>query len=167
MIAVIAALLSAQPVRSLDFDAAPAPVAAPASAAFDDGCIFDGCAPRSSSPPPAAGEGSALRQLTRWEGAKKGAEEGALLGFMGTLRPALALADDGLSRRMSRAYDGERPENAGGASSDYGGFLLAALLYLPALVVGGLAAAGGALIGAASPQTADDWDAERALFDRR
>lgn len=155
------------------FAAVFAALCAPARAGSHD-CLFDGsCAARpalaADSPEPVYAEtpeaAAAGRTLDRWSGVKKGASEGALFGFSGGLYPAVELVSDGFGRRMSRAYDGPRPGNGGGEVRYYGGIALGILLYIPALVLGGLGGLIGGAFGAAAPEAVDEWDAERALFD--
>lgn len=133
-------------------------------------CLFDGaCGPR----PAAVLAGSPLDDadaaenagLDRWDGVKKGASEGALFGFFAGLYPALALVDEGFGRKMSRHHDGARPDNGDGKAYYYGGVILAAVLYLPALVLGGLGGLLGGAAGAAAPEAVSKWDAEKTLFD--
>jgi len=129
--------------------AAFAAALAPLSRAASNDCVFDGnCAPRAPS---------------RWDGVEKGAEEGATFGLLGTLTPAVHLVSEGFGRGMSRAADGPRGDNGGGGAYTFGGIVLAVLLYIPALVVGGVGGLIGGLIGGASPETVSSWDAERTL----
>lgn len=134
-------------------------------AAADEGCLFDGaCAPRpalavSAGEPVYVVEPVEAPGPGRWQGVKKGASEGALFAFFATLSPGLALVEEGFDRRMSRT------DEAGGKWMMYGGFVLAALLYIPALALGAAGGLAGGLAGAAAPEAVDEWDAERALFD--
>lgn len=141
-------------------------LAAPARA----DCLFDGdCAPApalsASSSASGPAEGAETAGVGRWDGANKGATEGALFGFFAGLSPALALVEEGFGRRMHRAYDGAREDDGLGGAYYYGGMALAAVLYLPALVLGGLGGLFGASAGAVAPDSVSEWDAEKALFD--
>lgn len=139
-------------------------LAAPARA----DCLFDGaCAPAlsASSSLPGPGGPAEADGVDRWDGVRKGAAQGALFGFYTGLSPALALVEEGFGRRMSRAYDGARADNGHGGAYYYGGMLLAAVLYLPALVLGGLGGLFGASAGAVAPDPVSEWDAEKTLFD--
>jgi hypothetical protein len=147
---------------------------APSARAVSSDCLFDGgCAAR---PALAASEDAAPVETlsaaespsaTRLSGLKKGASEGALLGFYAGISPAAKLVDEGFGRRMSRGADGPRSDNGGGAAYFYGGIALAAILYIPALVLGGIGGLLGGAAGAAAPDAAQDWDAEKLLFGRR
>ena len=144
-------------------------------AAADEGCLFDGaCAPRaelasSGAEPSAAWVAStpSAPGLSRWDGIKKGASEGALFGFLGTVSPGVALVDEGFGRRVSRAHDGPDAGNGGGGLFTYVGFIVAAVLYVPALALGAVGGLAGGLVGAASPEAVEEWDAERTLFESR
>jgi len=123
----------------------------------DPACLFDGsCAARAPAAVAAASAPGPRGPLT---GLKKGAAEGALLGFLGTEYPAIELLDRGFDREVSR----------GGEAGPYtvGGFVLGALLYIPALAVGAVAGLVGALVGAgaeaARPGSTQKWNAE-SLF---
>jgi hypothetical protein len=148
---------------------------APAARAVSPDCLFDGsCAARpvlaaaAESPAGASALSSAESpSATRLSGLKKGASQGALLGFYAGLSPALKLVDEGFGRRMSYGSDGPRSDNGHGDAYFYGGIVLAALLYLPALALGGIGGLFGGAAGTAAPDAARSWDAERFLFDRR
>lgn len=144
-----------------------AALSAAVPAAADEGCLFDGaCAPRpalavSAGEPVYVVEPVEPPASSRWEGLKKGGSEGALFAFFAALSPGLALVEEGFDRRMSRE------DEDGGRFLMYGGFVLAAVLYIPALALGAAGGLAGGLAGAAAPEAAEDWDAERALFDSR
>lgn len=139
----------------------------PAAARAD--CLFDGaCAPRPAVTAPAvAADDDAAPAPSRLDGLKKGASEGALLGFYAGISPAVKLTEEGFGRRMSRYYDGPRSGNGDGGLYYYGGIALGILLYIPALVLGGIGGLFGGAAGAAAPEEAKEWDAERFLFDDR
>lgn len=144
-------------------------LAPPARAATND-CLFDGiCGARPAlaaaeeTPVPAEAPAAA----TRLSGLKKGASEGALLGFYAGISPAVKLVEEGFGRRMSRAYDGARSDNGGGGLYYYGGMVIGAILYIPALILGGVGGLFGGAAGAAAPESARKWDAEKFLFDDR
>ena len=103
----------------------------------------------------------------RWKGMKKGVSEGALLGFMGVLYPAVQMVSEGFGRGMSSHYDGPRGDNGHADLYSAAGWVLGAVLYIPALVVGAAGGIAGGLVGAAAPKAAAGWDAEHLLFDRR
>lgn len=133
-------------------------------------CMFDGsCAPRPDAPAPAvvAGGGGGTKSPSRLGGLEKGASEGALLGFYTGISPALTMLDAGFGRSLSRASDGPRSDNGNGGLYYYGGMALAAILYIPALILGGIGGLFGGAAGAAAPKEAAKWDAERLLFDKR
>ena len=135
-------------------------------------CLFDGgCAPRAAAAVPSADGDDAVAAgapaPSRLSGLKKGASEGALLGFYAGISPALAALDEGFGRSLSHASDGPRRDNANAGLYYYGGMALAVLLYIPALVLGGLGGLFGGAAGAAAPEEAKEWDAEKFLFDRR
>ena len=104
-------------------------------------------------------------------GIKKGAQEGALLGFYSGIAPAASMIDAGFTRSMSRHYDGARSDNGHADLYYYTGIALGVLLYIPALILGmvggGIGAAVGGASEAARPGSTERWDAERLLFDRR
>lgn len=104
-----------------------------------------------------------------WVGAKKGAGEGAKLGFYGVLSPAIGLMSESFGRQMSSYYDGPRSDNGGGRAMWWGGLALAVVLYIPALVAGAAGAIVGGLVGAGAesvkPGATEGWDVERKLFD--
>jgi hypothetical protein len=141
-----------------------AALSAAVPAAADEGCLFDGaCGPRpslavSAGEPVYVVEPVEPPSPSRWEGVKKGASEGSLFAFFAALSPGLALVEEGFDRRMSRR------DEQGGKLMMYGGFALAAVLYIPALVLGAAGGLVGGLVGAASPETVEDWDAEDTLF---
>ena len=147
-------------------------IAAPAGAASND-CLFDGACGRPAAAATvdavAAPEPKQVPEpafaLKRWEGAKKGAQEGALFGFFLPLSPAISLVDEGFGRRYSRSADGPRAGNDNGALYYYGGIALAVLLYVPALVIGAVGGAVGTAAGAIAPESAKSWDAERFFVD--
>jgi hypothetical protein len=152
---------------------------APAARAASNDCLFDGtCAPRSAAhaapdasdaaPVLEGSDGAPAAGLSLVSGLRKGASEGALLGFYAGLSPALKLVDEGFGRRMSRGADGPRSDNGHGDAYFYGGMALAAVLYLPALVLSAVGGLFGGAAGAAAPGAAKGWDAEGLLFgDRR
>lgn len=80
-------------------------------------------------------------------GIVKGAQEGAMAGFSAVLQPAVLLLSEGFGRRMSQHYDGGREDNGGGGWYMAAGFVVAAVLYVPALVAAGLGGLGGAVAG--------------------
>lgn len=150
--------------------AAFAALCAPPSLAATNDCLFDGtCGPRAGAdaadPVVVVPDGFKAPRpaLGRSGGLVKGAQEGAFLGMLGTLTPATGLMSEGFGRNMSRGADGPRGDNGGGDGYMYGGIALAALLYIPALVIGGLGGLIGGAIGVISPETARRWDAEAFL----
>lgn len=102
-------------------------------------------------------------------GVKNGARAGATLGFYGVLSPAIHLLSEGFGRGMSGYYDGPRKGNAHPGLYTAAGWALAAVLYVPALIVGAVGGAVGAVVGAGaelvSPGSPSRWDVERAVFD--
>ncbi|MBI3551721.1 MAG: hypothetical protein HY077_04325 [Elusimicrobia bacterium] len=120
-------------------------------------------------PPPAFASGAGAQGETGvWAGTKKGASEGALLGFYAVLSPAVKLLSEGFGRAMSRGYDGPRSDNGSAKGYEAAGIALAVVLYIPALVVGAVAGAVGAAAGAVSeavePGSTKDWDTEKRIF---
>lgn len=150
-------------------------------------CLFDTACPESSAPAAAADEAflkegrvqlARMDELSRaakaapptpWTGAKKGAEEGGLLGFFAVISPAAALMSEGFSRKMSRAYDGARDGNDWGDAYIIAGIAVGAVLYVPALalgLVGGIIGTpAGAVAETVSPGSTAKWNAEGWLFD--
>lgn len=154
----------------------------------DPACLFDGnCRPAPSAPAVSSDEAflegsradlakvAALSQAAKerssspWSGAKKGAQEGATLGFYAGISPAAGLLSEGYGRRMSRAYDGARGDNDWAGAYMAAGIVLGVILYIPALalgLVGGLIGTpAGAVAETASPGSTSQWDAEGWLFD--
>ena len=90
-----------------------------------------------------------------WTGVKNGARAGGTLGFMGVLSPAIYLLSEGFESGMS--------------GFTAAGCALAAVLYVPALIVGAAGGAIGAVVGAGaevvSPGSTSRWEVERYLFD--
>ena len=133
---------------------------APLSRASSNDCLFDGnCGPRpnlsSQSPEPVSASAPPFSYLS---GMTKGASEGATLGFMGTLTPAVSLMSAGI----------DRPDSGHSEAYYYGGIALGILLYIPALVIGALGGLFGAAAGAIVPEKAKNWDGESAIAgDRR
>lgn len=108
------------------------------------------------------------RETGAWAGIKRGGEQGALGGFYSVLSPAIKLVEEGFDRDMSRRYDGARSDNGGSGLFWAGGIVLAVILYIPALIAGGIAAVGGAVAGAAAetaaPGSTKGWDVEKKIF---
>ncbi|TBR20992.1 hypothetical protein EPO15_11445 [bacterium] len=100
-------------------------------------------------------------------GIVKGAQEGAMAGFSVVLQPAVLLLSEGYGRQMSRHYDGGRGDNGGGEWYMAAGFVVAAVLYIPALVAAGLGGLGGGVAGGVaegvSPGSTKGWCGECVL----
>lgn len=101
-------------------------------------------------------------------GISNGGQQGALGGFYAVISPAAKLISEGFGRDMSRHYDGPDSGNGGGGAYWAAGIALGVLLYIPALVAGGLGAVGGAVAGAvsemSSPGSTKGWDVEKRMF---
>ena len=122
-------------------------------------------APTHTDGPPSA-FGGEDRPIGVWNGVKKGASQGAMLGFLGVLYPAVSLLSEGFGREMGRRYDGSTKSPRLYAVA---GIALGVILYIPALVVGAVGWAVGAVAGgvaeAVKPGSTADWDVEGAILD--
>lgn len=144
-------------------------VALAGGARAEGGCLFDGaCSSRSpvtiESPIPVDLIEKRERPIGRWEGLKKGGQEGYLYGFYGTLSPAIEMMDKGFSERMTAHSDGRGNAQRGSARQGLG-YGLGLLLLIPAMIGGAIAAVVGGAWGAADPEKAAGWDAEKWMFD--
>ncbi len=135
--------------------ASPAAIVAAPSYAGSNDCLFDrDCASRPGltieSPEPVLAE--VAPAATRLSGLTKGASEGATLGFMLPLTPAVEL--------MSKGFDRGMQHRSGSDAFFIGGIALGVILYIPALVIGAVGGLFGAVAGTAAPESAQKWDAE-------